>query len=511
MKKRTIWTIAIIMTLAFAGLLVIQFYYFKQVSIAFEQDFKENVSHVLYNVAHDLEENEVKRFLDATSDEFVKKSVDKQVAEMQSIDVVISPGDTIDLSQTLLAPKLQLNSMHGVGTIATTSEALYEEYKERFYKSRTLLDRVIVLWMRKSAALPVDQRINYAELDEMLVARFREAGIKYPFCIQVVNASGKIYHSFNSTHDSINFHQQNPDDLNSCAQKLFFEDKGYGEIYLNVTFLTGGTFIRKSIDMFLPSLMLITLLMSMFILSLVLIFRQTTLSKMKNEFISNMTHELKTPVASIMLATEMLGDDTVTKSPDFRKKMVGIITSEAKRLKMLVDKVLQTSLYRRETRRLNFEEIDANEVVREAVATFTLKVEETGGKMVSKVAAKSHWILADRVHFTNVIFNLMENAYKYRKMGDGDVLLLNVATKNDGDNIVISIQDNGIGMKKEHVRHIFEKFYRVPMGNVHNVKGFGLGLAYVHAMVEAHGGKIKVDSEYNIGSKFTIILPTLKQ
>ena len=248
------------MTLAFAGLLVIQFYYFKQVSIAFEQDFKENVSHVLYNVAHDLEEKEVKRFLDATSDDFVKKSVDKQVAEMQSIDVVISPGDTIDLSQTLLAPKLQLNSMHGVGTIATTSEALYEEYKERFYKSRTLLDRVIVLWMRKSAALPVDQRINYAELDEMLVTRFREAGIKYPFRIQVVNASGKIYHSFNSTHDSINFHQQNPKNLDNCAQKLFFEDTEYGDIYLNATFLTGGTFIRKSIDMFLPSLMLITLL-----------------------------------------------------------------------------------------------------------------------------------------------------------------------------------------------------------------------------------------------------------
>ena len=195
MKKRTIWTIAIIMTLAFAGLLVIQFYYFMRVSVDFEQDFKENVSHVLYNVANDLEEAEVRRFLDATSDEFIKKSVDKQVAEMQSIDVVISPGDTIDLSQTLLAPKLQLSNMHGMGSIATTSEALYEEYKERFYKSRTLLDRVIVLWMRKSAALPVDQRINYAELDEMLVAQFREAGIKYPFRIPVVNASGKIYHS----------------------------------------------------------------------------------------------------------------------------------------------------------------------------------------------------------------------------------------------------------------------------------------------------------------------------
>ncbi|MBO7337459.1 MAG: HAMP domain-containing histidine kinase [Paludibacteraceae bacterium] len=511
MKKRTIWTIAIVMTLAFAGLLGIQFYYFLRVSEIIEQDFKENVSHVLYNVVHDLEEAEVRRFLDATSDDFIKQTVDKQVAEMQSMDVVISPGDTIDLTQTLLAPKLKLSEAHGAGSVVSTSEELYEQYKERFYNSKTLLDRVVVQWMRSSSGLPIDQRINYEELDRMMVSMFAENGIDYPFCFQIVDGAGKLYHCFNSTNGVVDFHSQDPEDLDYCVQKLFFEDKEYGQIYLRVTFLTGGTFIHKSIDMFLPSIILIMVLMGMFIFSLFLAFRQTNISIMKNEFISNMTHELKTPVASIMLATEMLNDESIAKSPQMHKKMVTIISSEAKRLKMLVDKVLQTTLYKRETRRLNFEEVDANEIVNNAVSTFALKVEEVGGKVDSKVTAKSHWVLADRVHFTNVIFNLMENAYKYRKVDSKKALVLNVRTYNDGENIVISIQDNGIGMKKEHVRHIFEKFYRVPTGNVHNVKGFGLGLAYVSAMVEAHGGKISVDSEFNVGSKFTIILPTLKQ
>lgn len=222
---------------------------------------------------------------------------------------------------------------------------------------------------------------------------------------------------------------------------------------------------------------------------------------------NNMTHELKTPISTISLASQMLQDGDFGKTPDKLKHISGVIMDESKRLRFLVDKVLQMTFFEKEKQMLRFKEVDANDVIVGCISNFSLKVENSGGKIISELTADEPWIMADEMHFTNVIFNLMENAFKYRR----DTLVLIVRTWNEKNKFCISIQDNGIGIKKENLKRIFEKFYRIPTGNVHDVKGFGLGLSYVKKIVEGHKGTIRVESEINIGTKFIIIIPTLKQ
>ena len=217
-----------------------------------------------------------------------------------------------------------------------------------------------------------------------------------------------------------------------------------------------------------------------------------------------MTHEFKTPISSISLAAQMLGDDSVTKTPALMKRLTTTIIDETKRLRFQVEKVLQLSMYANQQANLHMKEVDMNELIAGVSHTFALKVEKNGGKIITNLNATDPMVCVDDMHFTNVIFNLMDNAVKYRRK-DVD-LELNVVTWNEPGHLCISIQDNGIGIKKEDLKRIFEKFYRVHTGNLHDVKGFGLGLAYVYKIVKDHKGNIVAESELGIGTKFIIKL-----
>jgi signal transduction histidine kinase len=230
---------------------------------------------------------------------------------------------------------------------------------------------------------------------------------------------------------------------------------------------------------------------------------------MKNDFVNNMTHELKTPVSTISLAAQMLKDTDMKKNPDVYQHISGVINDETRRLGFLVEKVLQISLFEKQKATLKLKEIDSNDLVVSVVNTFALKVEKFGGNIDIDLEAEESTIYADEMHITNVLFNLLDNALKYRRQ---DVpLQLMARTSNDNNKLYISIEDNGIGIKKEHLKKIFERFYRVPTGNVHNVKGFGLGLAYVRKIIEDHGGSIRAEQkdEKSMGTKFIITLPLL--
>ena len=230
---------------------------------------------------------------------------------------------------------------------------------------------------------------------------------------------------------------------------------------------------------------------------------------MKNDFVNNMTHELKTPIASISLAAQMMNDPSVTKSPKMMQHLSGIIQDESKRLRFLVEKVLQMSMFDRKKAVFKKKRLDLNEMVENISKSFTLRVEHTGGKIYTDIEAIDSTIYVDEVHFQNVIFNLLDNAVKYGKPGEKlDVYL---KTWNDDNWLYLSVRDTGVGIKKEDLKKVFEKFYRVHTGNVHDVKGFGLGLAYVKKMVELHQGEIRVDSEYGKGTTFTIKLPVIKE
>ncbi|MBQ3826897.1 MAG: HAMP domain-containing histidine kinase, partial [Prevotella sp.] len=186
----------------------------------------------------------------------------------------------------------------------------------------------------------------------------------------------------------------------------------------------------------------------------------------------------------------------------------GIINDESKRLRFLVERVLQMSMFDKKKTTFKKKLLDLNELVETISHSFTLRVEHTGGKIYTEIGAVDSTIYVDEVHFQNVINNLLDNAVKYRK--PDTPLVLHLKTWNDKDRLYCSIKDNGIGMKKEDQKKIFDKFYRVHTGNVHDVKGFGLGLAYVKQIVELHKGDIKVESDKDKGTTFTISLPIIR-
>ena len=249
-----------------------------------------------------------------------------------------------------------------------------------------------------------------------------------------------------------------------------------------------------------------TLLLFTFMLTIFILSRQKRLSEMRTDFMNNMTHELKTPVSSISLASQMLNDPSISKSASMVQQLSNVIKEETKRLSQLIDKVLQMSIFEKESTALKLKEMDINELILNIAGNFAIKVESKGGSIETDLRAEDPYACVDEVHFTNIIYNLMDNALKYSK----EALILKVRTWDEKNKLVISIEDNGIGIKRNHLKRIFDKFYRIPTGSVHNVKGFGLGLAYVRKVVTDHKGTIRVESEPNIGTKFIISIPLKK-
>jgi two-component system phosphate regulon sensor histidine kinase PhoR len=233
------------------------------------------------------------------------------------------------------------------------------------------------------------------------------------------------------------------------------------------------------------------------------LLRQKKLSEIKNDFINNMTHEFKTPLATISLAVDALRNEKVVGDREKSGYFTGIIKEENRRMNKQVETILQASLLDRQEQQLNLRSLHAHLIIQEALENFQLQLEGKGGRSELQMNAKNDLIEADEVHFMNLITNLIDNAVKYSKEG----LLIRITTHSTPKNLVIRIEDNGIGMSKETQRRIFEKFYRAHTGNLHNVKGFGLGLSYVKTIVDAHRGKIKVDSIIGKGTTFTLEFP----
>jgi two-component system, OmpR family, phosphate regulon sensor histidine kinase PhoR len=248
------------------------------------------------------------------------------------------------------------------------------------------------------------------------------------------------------------------------------------------------------------------ILVSAFYLTFTALLRQKKMSEIKNDFINNMTHEFKTPIATISLAVDAIRNEKVLESREKLSYFSGIIKEENRRMNKQVETILQAALTEREELQLNLKPIHVHEIIRKSYENFKLQLEEKNGTAVIQLNAKTDVIHADEVHFTNLINNLVDNAVKY----SNDKVLIKIVTSSSGKTITIRIEDNGIGMNKETVKRIFEKFYRAHTGNLHNVKGFGLGLSYVKTVVDAHHGKVKVESTPGKGTCFIIDIPLLK-
>lgn len=509
MKKTTIWILGLIMGLSFLSLLYLQVSYIEEMVKMRNQQFDAAVKRSLFQVSKDVEYNEAQRWLIEDTSQAERKALQSSqqgsglVQQTQSYIIKSPDGSvssefelkTIPSGSSSVFPKIL--KRHGLNTIPQTSQSLIEAIRNRYMYQRYLLDEVAWQMIYRSSDKSIGARIPYKDIDNYLKLDLLNEGIELPYHFSIIDKNGQEVYRCSDYEDK--------GDNISYTQPLFQNDPPSKMNILKIHFPGRRDYIYSSINFMIPSLIFTLVLLITFIYTLFIIFRQKRLTEMKNDFINNMTHEFKTPISTISLAAQMLKDKSVAKSPQMFDHISGIINDETKRLRFQVEKVLQMSMFDKQKTMLKKKELDVNELIDGVINTFALKVERYDGKITSDLTAEKSNIFADEMHLTNVIFNLMDNAVKYKKP-DTD-LLLNVKTWNEDDNIMISIQDNGIGIKREDVKKIFDKFYRVHTGNLHNVKGFGLGLAYVKKIIKDHKGNIHVESEYNTGTKFIISLP----
>ena len=275
-------------------------------------------------------------------------------------------------------------------------------------------------------------------------------------------------------------------------------------LYLTLHFPNEKNYLLRTLWLTLSiSAVIILVLVLAFFYTINTIHKQKKYTQIKNDFIGNMTHEFKTPISTIALAGEMLGDSSVNKTPEKVDRFVKMIRDENKRLGVLVESILQTAVLDKGDFKLKRSEFSLHDVINEAIEKVLLQIEQKNGVLSEELNAKNPVLFADKVHITNIVYNLLDNALKYSK----EVPEVTISTQNFSEGILFCVKDKGIGISKENQKKVFEQFYRVSTGNVHNIRGFGLGLSYVKAIVQKHGGEISVESELNKGSTFKIYLP----
>lgn len=343
--------------------------------------------------------------------------------------------------------------------------------------------------------LPIEERIPKEVLDTIIKNEFNKLGIKARLEYKVANELDSIVY----TSDGFSPSYSSP-----LRTMLFPNDFFAKKYYLTVFFPNQKTYVLSSLGwMTVSTFMLTLIIIAIFILTLFVIFRQKRLSEIKSDFVSNMTHELKTPISTISLASQMLNDRSISIENKRIDYLGGVIAEESKRLGLQVEKVLQMAIFEKTKLKLKLKQIDLHQVIDKVSCSFAIQLQNANGKLESELNAETSHIIADEIHITNLVNNLLDNALKYRN-GDPKII---VSTKNATNGIVLAVKDNGIGITRENQKRIFDQFYRVPTGNVHNVKGFGLGLSYVKKIVEEHGGKIWVESTLGQGSLFSCYLP----
>ena len=485
------------------GLLYLQVNYMEAMAKMRNEQFDESVKRSLYLVSRNMEYDETLQYLDddLQKHDHISLKRNKYLGRVSSFSEQLIPdlGNVGVIGHTPLFPSCAVNLSGKKGSLSAVSKKLQEALKSRYQSQRELMDELILNMLNTSSDKDIRKRVNFRNLDGYLKSDLLNNGIDLPYHFVVIDRNEKEVYRCSDYDD------EGSED--SYTQALFPNDPPNKQSYIRVHFPMKQDYIFSSVKFMIPSLMFTVVLLLLFIFIMWSIFRQKKLTEMKNDFINNMTHEFKTPISSISLAAQMLKDPMVAKSPAMFQHIISVINDETNRLRFQVEKVLQMSMYERRAASLKMKELSANGLIDSVINTYKLKVGQYGGAIEAHLDAEYDIIYVDDMHITNVIFNLMDNAVKYRR--PEEPLHLVVETRNDERRLYISIADNGIGIKKEDQRKVFDKFYRVHTGNRHDVKGFGLGLAYVKKMIEEHKGSIRVESELGKGSKFIITIPLL--
>ncbi|MFL2581987.1 MAG: sensor histidine kinase [Flavobacteriales bacterium] len=342
-----------------------------------------------------------------------------------------------------------------------------------------------------SYVVEVQDIVNPTTIDSLLQIEFTAQELYSPYKIA-------IYDCFT---DSVIYAHSGSENENYVAAKDYGVDWNINSYNFGVIFPKINP-LKQHLNIGIASGIVIFGIIGFFIYVIIMFMRQKKLDEMKTDFINNMTHELKTPISTISLSSNVIMNKDIISQPERLYHYAEIINHENERLKSQVERVLQLALFEQKDFGLNFQSISVGRIIEKAMEPFKLLLQEKNGKY--SIGGDDLFIEADEHHFYHAISNLIDNAIKYCKEENPSI---EITTTNLGKTISIKVKDNGIGMEKEEMKHIFKKFYRAPTGNVHNVKGFGIGLSYVEQIVKMHNGSIKVNSWKNKGTTFDITLP----
>ena len=524
MSKKLIILVICLMSISLTGIIGIQVIWIKNAITVKEDFFDRSVNNALNRIVDKIESLEVVTNLkDISINEenlsFVRVEIEPDSTKLNfyyfedttfnSITVLTEDIREIVEADTIFGPVSWPERESLVIPLDTTFvriimpdenpalvEKLAEAYNARARRLREIFNSVVSEYMYKKISL--EKRIKLDSLENLLTTEFQNRDINYGYEYAALSVEMDSAYVRKSPGYSEEF------DGEIYRVQLFPNDIFVKPNYLMVYFPGKHSLILKSIFfMLLGSIIFTLIIIFTFSFTTIIILRQKKISEIKSDFINNMTHEFKTPIATISLSVDSINNKKVLDSKDNILFYTNIIKEENARMNSQVEKVLQMSLIDKRDLEFNIQPVDVHSLIEEAIKNIRIQAEKKNGQITSRLDASNFTIYGDRIHFINVIYNLLDNAIKYTTK-DPDIKII---TGNKNGNIFIICEDNGIGISKENRKKIFDKMYRIPTGNIHNVKGFGLGLSYVQTIVHEFNGSISVSSEPGRGSKFEILLP----
>jgi len=521
------------MSIAMIGLLLLQFLWLKNVHQVRLDQFQNSVRKAVSAVLSDLDKIEQNIFY-ASIKKDKKKSIFQSnnkldfsslIGDVNTIkigdtiinsnnkntDYIVVSGSTIDSVTGIIAEhKLVTKSLSDLIDFPRNNDLLGahdstfslpvkfgNSYEKNLLVKSKYLNEMMLKMFSTNLFDDITARINLVILDTLITSRLKANQVDTNFIFNVIDKTGKPA-------DFSGISNNYAPDLKKATfkYKLFPSDFVSSGYQLFIDFPHQKNYLAKQMwPTLLASLLLILIVVVAFYSAVATIFKQKKVSEIKNDFISNMTHELKTPISTISLACEAIEDPDVSLNNESLNSFIGMISAENKRLGKLVEKVLQTSLIEKGSLKIQKELFAVHDIVREAIKAFRIQFQRQGGNIEEGIIDEI-FMSVDKVHFSNVIINLLDNALKYSPNQPMAKIQLTKTTVG----MCLRISDNGIGIKKEDQKRIFDKLYRVSTGDIHNVKGFGLGLDYVKSIINLHGGQVSVKSEFGNGSTFKIEL-----